>query len=124
MALSLKYQILTGHKCNRSKTKSKYLPYQQYCDIKNLHIRWLTKHYDTRGLVGYLSCSSISADMTQPSSFIPVTPVHTILTNTDSLSTPINGCVDPLNANDSPLILIRETHQIQTTSQIIRQVDG
>lgn len=36
----------------------------------------------------------------------------------------IDGRVEPLNANDSPLILIRETHQIQTTSQINRQVQG
>lgn len=37
---------------------------------------------------------------------------------------PIDGRVEPLDANDSPLILIRETHQIQTTSRINRQVLG
>lgn len=62
-------------------------------------------------------------------SLIPVTPVHAILTHTHTHAPtpppcPIDGRVEPLNANDSPLILIRETHQIQTTSQINRQVQG
>lgn len=55
---------------------------------------------------------------------IPVTPVHTILTDTNSLFAPIDGRVQQFNANDSAPILIRETHQIQTTSQVNRQVQG
>lgn len=62
--------------------------------------------------------------MARPTSLIPVIPIHTILTDTNSLLAPIDGRVEPLNANDSALILIRETHQIQTTSQINRQVQG
>lgn len=56
--------------------------------------------------------------MVRLTSLIPVNPVHTTLAHADC---PINGRVEPLNANDSPLILIRETHQIQTTSQVNRQ---
>lgn len=62
--------------------------------------------------------------MARPNTLIPVTSVRTILTNTYSLFVPIDEHVKQLNANDSTLILIRETHQIQTTSQINQQAEG
>lgn len=78
------------------------------------------KKIDSGGFVDRLTQPAVAL----ATSLIHVTPVHTILTNTDSFPAPINGRVEPLNANDSPLILIRETHQIQMTFQINRQVQG
>lgn len=76
----------------------------------------------TTGLLWTISLATVSLAI--PTGLIHVTCVRTILTNMDSLPAPIDGRVEPLNANDSPLILIRETHQIQTTSQINRQPQG
>lgn len=53
--------------------------------------------------------------------FLAGRSVHTTHTHTHT-KCPINGRVESLNANDSPLILIRETHQIQTMSGVNRQV--
>lgn len=65
--------------------------------------------------------SGVSNALAVSSSFTPVTCV---LTNTDSFPIPINTFVETLNATDSSLILIREKHQIQTTSQINQQVEA
>lgn len=74
------------------------------------------------GFLDRLTWSDNAVAMARPTTLLPVIPVHSILTNTDSLPAPIDGRVEPLNANDSPLILIRGTHKIQMTSQINRQV--
>lgn len=91
---------------------------KQFCQkaMCHLHLRWHKKKH-SGCYIDHLTWSGVA--VARPTGLIPVNPVHTILTNTNC---PIDGHVEPLNANDSPLILIRETHQIQTTSQINRQV--